>query len=320
MARWATRCVGIALLAAGVCTAADYPQRPIRLIVPSPAGGGMDNLARAIGSGLSERWGQQIVVDARPGAAGIIGTELAAKAAPDGHTLLLAWIAPLAINPALYRKLPYDVMRDFEPVMQVATTPNVLIVGQAFPARSVAEFVAAAKASPGKLSYASSGVGGSSHLVGALFSSSTGIDMVHVPFKGTPPALVDIMAGRVQAMFAAEAPALPHIRSGKLRALAVSTAKRSPNLPDVPPIADTVAGFDAHTWYGLMAPAGTPKAIVAKLNAEVAAVLRRPAVEKSLNNQGFAIVASTQAEYVTFLRREIEVWGKVVERAGLPRR
>lgn len=294
-----------------------YPVRPIRLVVPSPGGGGMDTLARTIGQHLTEEWRQQVVVDARPGATGIIGTDIVAKSTPDGYTLLLAWIAPLAINPALYKKLPYDVSKDLAPVMLVATTPHVLVVAPSLGVTSVKDFTALAKAKPGQLSYASSGIGGSSHLAGELFKSLTGVDIVHVPYKGTPPALVDLMTGRIQLMFAAAAPALPHIKSGKLRVLAVTTVKRSPNLPDIPAIAETVSGFDAETWYGLLAPAGAPKTIVSALNAEIARFLKQREVAQKLAVQGFDVVASSPLEFAAYLQSELEKWRKVIQAARI---
>lgn len=294
-----------------------YPTKPVRLIVPSPAGGGMENLARTVGMGLTEKWGHQIVVDTRPGAAGIVGTDIAARAAPDGYTLLLAWVAPLAINPGLYRKLPYDVERDFQPVMLVATTPNILVVSPSVPAKSVREVIDLAKSKPGQLTYASSGIGGSSHLAGEFFSSMAGVRMLHVPYKGTPPALVDLIGGRVQMIFAAESAALPHIRSGKIRALGVTTKNRSPNLPDVPAIAESLPGFEVETWYGLVAPARTSKAVVEKLNAEIAAYLKQPRVRQQLSSQGFEVVASTSGEFSTFMKSELAKWRKVIKEAGI---
>lgn len=306
-------------IAASAAGGADggYPARPIRLVVPSPAGGGMDTLARTIGQHLTEQWRQQVVVDARPGATGIIGTDIVAKSTPDGYTLLLAWIAPLAINPALYKKLPYDVSKDLAPVMLVATTPHVLVVATSLGVTSVKDFTALAKAKPGQLSYASSGIGGSSHLAGELFKSLTGVDIVHVPYKGTPPALVDLMAGRIQLMFAAAAPAMPHVKSGKLKAVAVTTPKRSHNLPELPAIAETVPGFDAETWYGMMAPAGTPVAIVLRLNAEITRFLKQAEVSQKLSMQGFDVAVSSPQELATFLRSELKKWRSVIQNADI---
>jgi tripartite-type tricarboxylate transporter receptor subunit TctC len=294
-----------------------YPVRPIRLIVPSPAGGGMDILARFIGQGLTERWHQQVVVDTRPGATGIIGTSLAAKASPDGHTLLLAWVSPLAINPGLYSKLPYDVEKDLSPIMRVATIPNILVVRPSLDVATVKDFIALAKAKPGQLSYASSGIGGSSHLAGELLKSMTGINIVHVPYKGTPPAILDLIAGRMDALFAAAPPALPHIKTGKLKAIAVSTAERSPNLPDVPAVSETVPGFSAETWYGLMAPAGTPRQIVLKLHAEIARFLKRPDSTQKLAEQGFVVVASSPQDFAKYLQSELVKWRKVIQDTGI---
>jgi len=294
-----------------------YPARPIWLIVPSPAGGGMDMLARFIGQGLTEQWHQQVVVDTRPGATGIIGTSIAAKASPDGYTLLLAWVSPLAINPSLYSKLPYDVDKDLSPIMRVATIPNILVVRPSLDVATVKDFIAWAKAKPGQLSYASSGIGGSSHLAGELLKSMTGINIVHVPYKGTPPAILDVIAGRVDALFAAAPPALPHIRTGKLKAIAVSTAERSPNLPDIPAVSETVPGFSAETWYGLMAPAGTPQQIVLKLNAEIARFLKDPESTQKLAAQGFVVVASSRQDFIQYLHSELVKWRKVIQATGI---
>ncbi len=294
-----------------------YPVRPIRLIVPSAAGGGMDTLARFIGQRLTEQWHQQVVVDTRAGATGIIGTEIAAKAAPDGYTLVLAWVSPLTINPGLYSKLPYDVDRDLAPIMHVATTPNILVVHPSLEVASVKDFIALAKAKPGQLSYGSSGIGGLSHLAGELLRHMTGINIVHVPYKATPPALLDLIAGRVDALFAVAVPALPHIKTGKLKALAVSNAKRSPDLPDIPAIAETVPGFDAENWYGLMAPAGTPQQIILKLNAEIARYLKDPGVTQKLAVQGFIVVASSPQDFTRYLQSELVKWRTVIKATGI---
>ena len=310
-------CGALLMLGGAQSHAAEYPSKPIRMIVPSPAGGGMDSLARTVGQAITERWGQQVVVDLRAGAAGIVGTDIAAKAVPDGYTFMLAWIAPLAINPALYKELPYDVLRNFEPVMEVATTPHILVVSPSLGVTTTREFVEFAKRKPREVTYGSSGIGGSSHLAGELFSTMAGVTMLHVPYKGTPPALVDIMGGRLHAMFAAAAPALPHVRSGKIRAIAVTTRAPSPMVPGAPTIADVLPGFEAHTWYGMVAPARTNKALIASVNAEVARYLRQPKITQMLAGQGFDVVASSPQEFAAFLRTELAKWKKVVTDGGI---
>jgi len=293
--------------------AQQYPNRPVRVIMPSAAGGGIDTLTRLVSQRLTEKLGQQFIVDARPGATGIIGTGIVARATPDGHTLLFAWTAPLAINPGLYDKLPYDVLRDFAPVALAATTPNVLVVNPAGSVRSVKDYIEMARQAPGKIRYGSSGIGGSSHLAGELFATLAGVKLDHIPYKGTPPALVDIMAGRIESMFAAVAPALPHIRSQRLRAIAVTTSKKSAILPDLPTAAETVPGFDAETWYAMVAPAGTPPVIVNRLNKEINAFLQEPATAPSLHQQGFEAMGGTPAEFAAYLRNEIAKWGKLIK-------
>lgn len=294
-----------------------YPERPIRLIVPSAPGGGMDTLARFIGQRLTEQWHQQVVVDTRPGATGIIGTQIEAKAAPDGYTLLLAWVSPLAINAGLYSKLPYDVERDLAPIMFVATTPNILVVRPSLDVASVKELIAFAKAKPGQLTYASSGIGSLSHLAGELLRTMAGIDIVHVPYKGTPPAIIDVIAGRVDALFSVAAPALPHIKAGKLKAIAVSNANRSAEMPEIPTVSETLPGFAAENWYGLMAPAGTPQQIILKINSEIARFLKDPAVTRKLAVQGFVVVASTPQDCARYIHSEQVKWRKVIETAGV---
>lgn len=294
-----------------------YPVKPIRLIVPSAAGGGVDMLARFIGQQLTERWNQQVVVDARPGATGIIGTNIAAKATPDGYTLLLGWNSPLTINPSLYSKLPYDVDRELAPVMRVATMQNILVVTPSLDVASLKDFIALAKAKPGRLSYGSSGIGSLSHLAGELLKSMTGINIVHVPYKGQPPAILDLIAGRVEALFAAAPPALPHIKAGKLKAIAVATARRSPNLPDIPAVSETVPGFDAETWYGLMAPAGTPRQVIRKLNTTIARFLEDPGVAQKLAAQGFQPAADSSQDFTKHLQSELVKWRAVIKATGM---
>src|SRR5512144_2335881 len=274
------------LLVAGFAAGAwaqDYPTKPIRIVVPFPPGGATDLLARAVAQRLTEKWGQAVLVDNRPGAGGNIGSELVAKSAPDGYTLEMGTVGTHSINASLYAKMPYDHVKDFVPIILVAGVPNVLVVNPALPVNSVQELVAYAKANPGKLNFASSGNGTSIHLSGELFKVMAGVQMTHVPYKGSAPALQDLIGGQVQLMFDNLPPSLPQIKAGKLRALAVTTATRSPALPDLPTIAESgLPGFEASSWFGIVAPAGTPPAIVAKLNAEVAKWLASPEAQEKL--------------------------------------
>ena len=307
-----------ALLFAGADAFAQaWPARPVRVIVPTAPGGGVDPFARMISQSLAEQLKQPFVVDTRPGATGIIGTEIVARAAPDGHTLLFAWTAPLAINPGLYAKLPYDVLRDFAPIIMPATTPNVIVVQPSSPIRSVKDLVDAARASPGKLSFASSGVGGSSHLAAELFATMTGTKMTHIPYKATSTAVVDLIAGRVDVMFAAMAPALPHVRGGRLRAIAVTTAGRSQILPEQPTAAEVVPGYAADTWYGMLAPAGTPALVIGRINQAVNDYLKEPGTAPLLHQQGFEAVGGTPQAFAAFLRTELAKWGKLIRQAGI---
>ena len=271
----------IALTGTAAYAQSDYPKRPVRLVLSFGApGGAPDTIARTIAPKLSEMWGQQLVVDPRQGAGGIVGTEIAAKSAPDGYTLVL--VSPShAINPALHSKMPYDSVRDFTPVTQLAQTPNILLANPSVPARSVKELVALAKGKPGTLSYGSAGVGSSQHLAGELFKEMAGVNLVHVPYKAASATNVDLIAGRIQLAFGSVA-AIPHVRSGKLVALGTATARRSSALPDVPTIAEAgVPGYEAAAWYGVLAPAGTPRAIVAKLHDDFKRAAQSPDVRSS---------------------------------------
>ncbi len=272
---------GLPLFAAAQAPA--YPTKPIRLVVPFPPGGATDILAREVAKHLTEAWGQSVVVDNRPGAGGNIGSELVAKAAPDGYTLEMGTVGTHAINASLYSKMPYDHVKDFVPVILVAGVPNVLEVNPSVPVNSVQELIAYAKANPGKLNFASSGAGTSIHLSGELFKVMAGVQMTHVPYKGSAPALQDLLGGQVQLMFDNLPPSLPQIKAGKLRALAVTSTTRAPALPDVPTVAEAgLPGFEASSWFGVLAPAGTPPAIVAKLNAEIAKWLTSPEAKEKL--------------------------------------
>ena len=294
----------------------QYPAHPVRFVVPSAAGGGTDIIARAVSQKLAESLGQQFVVENRPGAGQMIGIELVARSAPDGYTILMA-ASTLAINPVMYRKVPYDPIRDFAPVTQAATLPNVLVVHPSLAVKSVKELIAYAKANPGKLNFASAGIGTSPQMSIELLKSMAGIDMVHVPYKGTAPGVVDLLAGQVLVMAPNLLTALPHIKSGKLRALAVTSARRSAALPDVPTVAEALPGYDSTQWYGVLAPAGTSRAIILRLYDEIVRALRDPEVGKRLAADGAEAVGSGPEEFAAFIRSETEKWARVAQAAGI---
>ncbi len=298
--------------------AADaYPAKPIRFVVAFPPGGGTDIIARSIAQKLAERIAQQVVVDNRPGAGGNIGTDIVAKAAPDGYTMLMGSAGPLAINASLFAKMPFDPVRDLAPVTLAASTPNVLVLHPSLKAATVKELIALARARPGEINFASSGHGTPAHLAGELFNSMAGVKMVHVPYKGAAPALADLLGGQVQLMFSTMPPALPHVKDGKLRALAVTSAKRSPAAPELPTV-DEIAlpGFEANTWHGVVVPAGTPETIVARLNREIVAILHLPEVVERLSGQGAEPVGSTPQEFAAYIKSEALKWAKVVRDSG----
>jgi tripartite-type tricarboxylate transporter receptor subunit TctC len=298
-------------------SAANYPTKPIRLIVPYPPGGGSDTISRAVARPLSDNLGQQVVVDNRGGAGGSIGMELAAKSPADGHTLVFALTAQLAINPALYRKIPYDPIKDFAPITQLASGPYVLVVHPSLPAKSVKELIALARSSPGKIAYASSGNGSGGHLANELLNSMTGIKMLHVPYKGGGPALVDVLAGNVKVLFSTWSSSKPHIESGRVRALGVSTDKRLPGV-DIPTVAEAgVPGFDAGVWYAFLAPAGTPKAIISRLNQEINKAANDPEAKKVLDRGAIQLVGSSPQELAKFMKSELAKWSKVVKESGM---
>ncbi|MBI3936971.1 MAG: tripartite tricarboxylate transporter substrate binding protein [Betaproteobacteria bacterium] len=295
----------------------QYPTKPIRLIVPFPPGGTTDVVARVIAQKLTENWSQQVVVDNRPGAGGIIGTELAAKAPADGYTLLLGSITTHAVNPSLYKKLPFDPLRDFAPVSLAVSTPQVLVVHPSVAAKSVKELIALAKAKPGQLNYASAGTGTSPHLTFELFKSMAGVNLVHVPYKGTGPAITDLIGGQVQTMITGVVALYPHIKAGKLRALGATSAKRVAALPDVPTIAESgVPGFDVASWFGVFAPAGTPKPVVTRLNAEIVKILAVPELRRKLAAQGADPATNTPEQFAAYVKSELARWGKVVQATG----
>jgi tripartite-type tricarboxylate transporter receptor subunit TctC len=302
-------------LAWGV-SAQPYPTKPVRIVVPFPPGGTSDILARAVGQKLAEEMKQQVIVDNRPGAGANIGAELVAKAAADGYTLLLASTIH-AINPSLYSKLGYDPVKDFTPITLIAATSQVLVVHNSLPVKTVREFIAYAKKHPGELNYSSAGNGSQPHLTAELFKSMTGVDIVHVPYKGAPPAMTDLLAGQVALTFATAPSAVPYVKAGRLRALGVSTAQRITALPEVPTIAEAgVRGFEASGSNGLVGPAGLSSAIVERLNASVVRIVREPAMSRYLSEQGADPVTMTAAEYGAYIKAEVVKWAQVVRASG----
>ncbi|MEO8753887.1 MAG: tripartite tricarboxylate transporter substrate binding protein [Casimicrobiaceae bacterium] len=313
----AVACAAIAAFAALAHAQAPYPTKPIRLVVPFPAGGTTDIIARAVSQRLTETLGQAVVVDNRPGAGGNIGAELVAKSPPDGYTLLMGTVGTHAINPGLYAKMPYDHVRDFAPVILVAGVPNVLVVPTALPVNSVQELIAYAKANPGKLNFASSGAGTSIHLSGEMFKTMTGVNIAHVPYKGSAPALQDLVGGQVQMMFDNLPSSLALIKGGKLKALAVTSAQRSAALPDVPTMIESgFAGFEASSWFGILAPAGTPKDVIARLSGEVAKWLATPDAKEKMAAQGAIPAGLMPDEFTRHIAAETVKWQKVVKDSG----
>ena len=302
--------------AQGDAAAAKYPEKPIRVIVPFAPGGGLDLTARVIGQKITEKWGQNFVIDARPGAATIVGTEIAARALPDGYTLLMI-STTFAINPSLYKKLPYDPLKDFTPLTQINSQPNVVVVAAGFQANSVKDLIALAKAKQGELTVASPGAGSAPHLAAELFKRMAGLQMIHVPYKGIPPAVVDILGGRVTMLFTTTISAAPHIKSGKLKALALTSAKRLPSMPDVATIGETIPGYQAEAFQAIVAPAGVPRPIVEKLAAEIAAIIKSPEIAARFEADGAVPVGSTPQQFNAFLRSEMLKWGKVIKEAGI---
>ena len=313
---------GVLVAACGACSYAAeggpaYPTKAIRFILGFPPGGASDTVARVLAPPLQGRLGQQVVIDNRPGAGGNIAGEIAARSPPDGHTWFLGNNAILATNQALYSRMPFDSLKDFSTVVLVGTQPSVLVVHPSLPVRSVRDLIALAKARPGQLNYASTGTGTAGHLVGELFKSLAQVNYVHIPYKGGGPAVIDLVSGQVQFMFATAASVMQHVRSGRLRALAVTSGERSPSLPELPTIAETgVPGFEAITWHGVVVPAGTPAAVVGRVNTEFNAVLSAPETRERLAAQGVEAKGGTAAEFATFLRSEIPKWSKVVRDSG----
>jgi len=312
----------IASLAAALAVAVPpafaqaWPEKAVRILVPAPAGSSLDVLARAIGEKLKDRVGATVIVENKPGAGGALATAEVAKAAPDGYTLVLAFNGPLATTP-LIQKVPYDVARDLAPVVVTSSQPNVLAVNAQLPIKSVADLVAYAKANPGKLNFASVGNGSSSHLNAELLKSMAGIDATHVPFNGSPPAVLATVQGDTQMIFAVMQPLQAQVQAGKLRAIAVTTPKRFPLMPELPAIAETYPGFEALAWNGLVAPAGTPRPVIEKINAEVNAILKLPDVVQKMNGFGFDLVGGSPEDFVKLIQDETRRWEPVVRKLGI---
>jgi len=308
----------LAILTPHAAAAADaYPARSIRFVVAFPPGGGTDIIARSIAQKLAERLAQQVLVDNRPGAGGNIGTDIVAKSAPDGYTMLMGSAGPLAINASLFASMPFDPVRDLAPVTLAASTPNVLVVHPSLKAATVKELIALARTRPGEINFASSGHGTPAHLAGELFNAMAGVKLMHVPYKGAAPALADLLGGQVQLMFSTMPPALPHVKDGKLRALAVTSLKRSRATPDLPTVDEAaLPGFDANTWHGVVLPAGTPPAIIARLNREIVAILHLHDIVERLSSQGAEALGSTPEEFAAYIRSETLKWAKVVRDSG----
>jgi tripartite-type tricarboxylate transporter receptor subunit TctC len=316
------RTISLLSLSLGVAAAAathaqNYPTRPIRIIAQFTPGTSTDILARVIGGKLSETWGQQVVVDNRPGAGGVVGTELGAKAAPDGYTLTMAVSSGFGINPTLYAKLPYDAIRDFAPITNSALTPQTLVAYPGYAAKSVKELVALAKEKPGQVNYASLGSGSTSHLTMEMFRSAAGIQLNHIPYKGSPAAHAELFSGQIPVMFDAIPAVLPHVKSGRLRGLGIATLKRSQFLPDVPTIAESgYRGFEAVGWIGIAAPAKTPAPILDRLNAEIVRIINTPEMKERLATLAFTPVGDTREQFARFIQSEIAKWGKAVRASG----
>jgi len=295
----------------------DFPTRPVRIIVPLTAGSAADLLARRLAVKMSENWGQQVVVDNRPGAGTTLGTSIVAKATPDGYTLLVN-SAAFAVSAALYSKLPYDSLKDFSPVSQIAIAPIILVAAPSLGAKSVKDLVALARQKPGQITYGSSGVGSSTHFAGEQFKIAAGIEVVHVPYKGPPEALLDTMTGRIQYLLAPLVPALPFIKDRRLLALAVTTAQRTPVLPDVPTVAEAaLPGYEYQDWWGAFAPAGMSKPVIDKISKEIARIVNLPDIKKQMLNQGEEATPSTPEEFTRFVRAKVETARKVVTLAGI---
>jgi tripartite-type tricarboxylate transporter receptor subunit TctC len=310
--------IGIALLGSAPALAQSYPNKPIRIIIAQAPGSATDVISRVVGNRLTEGLGQPIVVEARPGAGGVVGTEAAARSAPDGYTLFMANNSTHGSNPAVYPKLPYDAVKDFAPISFVASVPYVLVVDPSLPVKSVQELIALAKASPGKMNYASAGNGSTHQFCAELLKSTAGIDVTHIPYKGSPPGVAAVLAGEVSMMFANLTDVGAQIKSGRVKALAVTTLKRAELQPDVPTMVESgVADFEITSWFGLLAPAGTPAAVVGRLNAEMVKVLAREDVKSILGAQGLNVAASSPEQFAAHIKSEIARFTKIARAAGI---
>jgi tripartite-type tricarboxylate transporter receptor subunit TctC len=304
---------------AGTAFAQNYPVKPVRIVVPSSAGGGTDIIARVLAPELSKRLGQQVVVDNRPGAGTMIGMEMVARAPADGYTLLMG-LSTLAINSALYKKVPYDPVKDFAPITLATTSASILVVHPSLPVKTLKELIAFARARPGQLNYASAGTGTYPHMTYELFLSMAKIKMVHIPYKGTGPAMIDMIGGQVASMAATVITGMPHIRSGRLRALGITSLKRSPAAPDIPTVSEAgLPGFESLQWYGLLAPANTPKEIVNRLNREMVQILQMPDIQKRFATDAVDTVGNSPEEFARHIRAELDKWEKVAREAGIPK-
>jgi tripartite-type tricarboxylate transporter receptor subunit TctC len=308
----------LALLATTSMAQSAFPNKPVKLIVPFPPGGGNDVIARVIGQKLSDRWGQPVVIDNRAGANGIVGLQALMQAPADGYTLAVGAAGPLAVNPSLYARLPYDPVKDFAAVTNLVNYPLLLVVHPSVPARTTRDVVALAKAKPGQLSYASPGSGNSGHLAGELFNTMAGVNTLHVPYKGQGPALTDLLSGQVQMLYSSIPSVINQVKSGQLKAIAVGSAKRLPSLPEVPTIAESgVPGYEAYSWVGLVAPANTPSDIVHKIYRDVSDILKQPDVADKLNQQGALPVGDTPEDFAQYIKVEVAKWGQVVRNANI---
>jgi tripartite-type tricarboxylate transporter receptor subunit TctC len=313
---WTCAMLGAAMFIASSAVA-QYPTRAVRMVVPSSAGGGTDIIARIVAPKLTEKLGQQIVVENRPGAGTMIGSEVVARAPPDGYTLLMG-LSTLATNPVIYKKVPYNAITDFAPVTLVLSAPNILVVHPSLPVKTVKELIWFAQARPGEINFASAGAGTNPHLSMELFLSMAGLRMVHVPYKGSAPAIIDLLSGQVVTMTATMLTGMPHVRSGRLRALGLTGANRNAAAPDVPTIAEAgVPGYEAVQWYGLLAPAQTPKDIIARLNREMTAILQLPDVKERVAADGGDAVATPPEAFGRYIRTETEKWARVAKAAGI---
>ena len=308
----------LAAVTSGGALAQAFPAKAVRIVVPFPPGGGLDIVARVVGPKLTESWGQQVIVDNRAGASGMIGTEIAARAAPDGYTLIMGTMGNFAVNPYLFPKMPVDPLRDFAPITLVVAVHFVLVAHPSLPARNVKELIALAKARPGQITYASSGAGGAPHLAGELFKRMAQVNLIHIPYKGSGPSFQDLLGGQVSLTFDSLVQSLPYIKSGRLRALAVLGGKRSPLVPEVPTVAESgVPGYELTNWFGLAAPAATPRETIAKLHADFVKALQHAEVRERLTGMGADVVGSTPEQFGAFMRTESAKWAKLVRETGI---